>query len=584
MALILCMLLVIYKLGDRMKKFLLLTLLALGLVHPVQAQVVNGEQFILNHVCVIRSGSGTPEGAIVGDICDVYLRTNGSTDTTIYVKESGSSNTGWIPLGSSTSGAPTNATYIVQTANGSLSAEQALSTLASGYAKITTVTGVISSQAVPIPVADGGLNLTTATDDQLPLGNGTTWQSKAVPDCTDTAGNHINYTASTNTFSCGTSGGGSGAPTTATYITQTADAGLSAEQALGGLSTGIMKSTTTTGVVSTLAIPLTMANGGTDVSTASDDQVLVNSGSAWVAKTVTNCTDTGGNHINYTQSTNTFSCGTSSSSSGAGLGANTFTDTQTVHVASGVDKGFYSTNDGTGATDAPTFFLTNPYTIGAFFLTTAAHGTIPTSLGFYSGSASNGIIMYPNAKRALRIQPAVSYFYGDGDAGQVGIGRSPTSSYLLDVDGTANITGAVTLGSTLNVTGLVTATAAGISVPTSALGTVFSSAYTPSLSAGSNVAASTPKSTNYTRVGNRVTVTGEIDIDPTAASAVYFELNLPVASNLANTFELSGVLVNEGNIPGNILGEVTNNTAGFSFTPTSAANQGVYFTFGYQIF
>lgn len=43
---------------------------------------------------------------------------------------------------------------------------------------------------------------------------------------------------------------GGGAPTDATYITQTANGTLTAEQALGTLSTGILKSTTTTGVVS----------------------------------------------------------------------------------------------------------------------------------------------------------------------------------------------------------------------------------------------------------------------------------------------------------------------------------------------
>lgn len=44
---------------------------------------------------------------------------------------------------------------------------------------------------------------------------------------------------------------GGGAPTDATYITQTADSTLTAEQPLAALSTGILKSTTTTGVVST---------------------------------------------------------------------------------------------------------------------------------------------------------------------------------------------------------------------------------------------------------------------------------------------------------------------------------------------
>lgn len=51
----------------------------------------------------------------------------------------------------------------------------------------------------------------------------------------------------------GSGGGGGGAPTDATYIVQTANGSLSAEQALGALATGILKSTTTTGVVSIAA-------------------------------------------------------------------------------------------------------------------------------------------------------------------------------------------------------------------------------------------------------------------------------------------------------------------------------------------
>lgn len=45
-------------------------------------------------------------------------------------------------------------------------------------------------------------------------------------------------------------GGGGGAPTNATYITQTVNGDLSAEQALSGLTTGILKNTTGTGVLS----------------------------------------------------------------------------------------------------------------------------------------------------------------------------------------------------------------------------------------------------------------------------------------------------------------------------------------------
>lgn len=48
-------------------------------------------------------------------------------------------------------------------------------------------------------------------------------------------------------------GAGGGAPTAATYITQTCDATLTAEQCLSALATGILKSTTITGIVSIAA-------------------------------------------------------------------------------------------------------------------------------------------------------------------------------------------------------------------------------------------------------------------------------------------------------------------------------------------
>lgn len=58
--------------------------------------------------------------------------------------------------------------------------------------------------------------------------------------------------------------GGDGAPTNATYIVQTANGSLSAEQALGALSTGILKNTTTTG-------QLSIAVAGTDYQAADAD-------------------------------------------------------------------------------------------------------------------------------------------------------------------------------------------------------------------------------------------------------------------------------------------------------------------------
>lgn len=48
---------------------------------------------------------------------------------------------------------------------------------------------------------------------------------------------------------------------------------------------------------------------------ADDKAFIADSSTAGTWRTMPNCTDTGGNHLNYTQSTNSFSCGTSSTSS-----------------------------------------------------------------------------------------------------------------------------------------------------------------------------------------------------------------------------------------------------------------------------
>lgn len=44
----------------------------------------------------IHYGSGTPEGAVTAEAGSLFLRTDGGASTSLYVKESGSGNTGWI--------------------------------------------------------------------------------------------------------------------------------------------------------------------------------------------------------------------------------------------------------------------------------------------------------------------------------------------------------------------------------------------------------------------------------------------------------------------------------------------------------
>ncbi|MEK9645145.1 MAG: hypothetical protein VW547_06330, partial [Alphaproteobacteria bacterium] len=72
-----------------------------------------------------------------------------------------------------------------------------------------------------IVVTDGGVTWTidTPTDDATLVANGTTWDRKALPDCDDSGGNHLNYDTGTNAFSCGTSGDASGASGDAPTVT-----------------------------------------------------------------------------------------------------------------------------------------------------------------------------------------------------------------------------------------------------------------------------------------------------------------------------------------------------------------------------
>jgi len=91
--------------------------LGLGLLAMVEAQTAEGRflRIWLNSACMLRQGSGTPESAVTGVICDLYLRTNGGAGTTLYIKESGTGNTGWIaPITEASAGTLTNKTLNVE--------------------------------------------------------------------------------------------------------------------------------------------------------------------------------------------------------------------------------------------------------------------------------------------------------------------------------------------------------------------------------------------------------------------------------------------------------------------------------------
>jgi hypothetical protein len=194
----------------------------------------------------------------------------------------------------------------------------------------------------------------------------------------------------TNYFTQRGIGAATGAPTDATYITQTAHAGLSAEQAMGALATGIVKNTTTSGVQS-------IAVSGTDyaappVGAANAIQGTNGSG----VHTDTGCTGTGG-------------AMTCQSFEATGAGPGVLTMLEGTVVAAGATAGKH--NIGIDSADSLPKSRENAGALVTYFSTANLPGLSAGTTGNYLASSTNGagIAGATTAAHDGTITPAFDY-------------------------------------------------------------------------------------------------------------------------------------------------------------------------------
>jgi hypothetical protein len=117
-------------------------------------------------------------------------------------------------------------------------------------------------------------------------------------------------------------------------------------------------------------------------------------------------------------------------------------------------------------------------------------------------------------------------------------------------------------------------------------GNVFSGTYTPTLTNTTNIAASTANICQYMRVGNVVTVSGTVVIDPTATGRIVLGLSLPIASALTLATQCGGTFASAGTTTvnvGSVTGDATNDRATFDGVVADAASRTYAFTFTYRV-
>lgn len=112
-----------------------------------------------------------------------------------------------------------------------------------------------------------------------------------------------------------------------------------------------------------------------------------------------------------------------------------------------------------------------------------------------------------------------------------------------------------------------------------------SGTYTPTLTGVANVASTTAFACQYMRVGDIVTVSGKITVDPTASGLTRVRISIPIASNFSAEENAAGTGASSSNAgeSGALKADSTNDAVEFRFTTSDTGPNSYMIHFTYQI-
>ncbi len=238
-------------------------------------------------------------------------------------------------------------------------------------------------------------------------------------------------------------------------------------------------------------------------------------------------------------------------------------------------------------TSIQTFSGTTDGALAAAFLLASASSDLPGARTFAAGTALSAVDGGAGGALTVNLDDtAVSPgSYGAADRTLSATvdqqGRLTAIASALIAIAATQISDSTAAGRDMLKAASVAAQRALLGVTTSSSGT-----YTPTLTNGANVAASTAYVCQWLRVGDMVTVSGIVDVDPTAgATGTALGISLPVASAFTAPEQCAGTAAGSA-VAGEaaaIRGDTVNDRAEMVWVTADASNHAMYLQFSYQV-